>query len=175
VQFDLRPGSANPVFRQLRDLRQAGLSLVMVETVDAPLAEPEQAPAPARPRRHRIGERIRHGELAPVGEMAEARIRAGAVYPPSFFALLVIAALIAAVGILTNSQNLVVAAMVMGPEYGAIIAVALGIDQRHGAPVRQGLSALLAGFLARSRWRSCSAWPSRHPPRRVIAAGHDAA
>jgi uncharacterized hydrophobic protein (TIGR00271 family) len=38
--------------------------------------------------------------------------------------------------------------MVVGPEYGAIIAVALGIDQRQGAPVRQGLAALLAGFLA---------------------------
>jgi uncharacterized hydrophobic protein (TIGR00271 family) len=77
----------------------------------------------------------------------EARIRAGGVYPPSFFALLVIAALIAAVGILTNSQILVVGAMVVGPEYGAIIAVALGIDQRQGGPVRRGLSALLWGFL----------------------------
>jgi len=147
VQFDLRPGSANPVFRQLRDLRPAGLCSVMVETVDAPLAEPPQVPAPPRPERPRIGERIRHGELAPVWEMVEARIRAGGVYPPSFFVLLVIAALIAAVGILTNSQILVVGAMVVGPEYGAIIAVALGIDQRQGGPVRRGLSALLWGFL----------------------------
>ena len=148
VQFDLPPGSANPVFRQLRDLRQAGLCSVMVEAVDASLAEPEPAPAPPRPRRTGIGERIRHGELAPVWELVEARIRAGGVYPPSFFALLVIAALIAAVGILTNSQILVVGAMVVGPEYGAIIAIALGIDQRRSGPVRRGLSALLWGFLA---------------------------
>jgi uncharacterized hydrophobic protein (TIGR00271 family) len=142
VQFDLRPGSANPVFRQLRDLRGAGLRSVMVETVDASLAEPEQAPA-----RRGIGQQIRHGELAPVWEMVEARIRDGGVYPPSFFVLLVIAALIAAVGILTNSQILVVGAMVVGPEYGAIIAVALGIDQRRGGPAWRGLFALLCGFL----------------------------
>jgi uncharacterized hydrophobic protein (TIGR00271 family) len=148
VQFDLRPGSANPVFRQLRALRQYGLCSVMVETVDASLAEPEQEPAPPRPGRPGIGERLRHGELAPVWEMVEARIRAGGVYPPSFFVLLVIAALIAAVGILTNSQILVVGAMVVGPEYAAIIAVALGIDQRRGRAVRRGLSALWWGFLA---------------------------
>lgn len=147
VQFDLRPGSANPVFGQLHDLRRAGLCSVMVETVDASLAEPPQAPEPPRPARRGIGERIRHGELAPVWEMVEARIRTGGVYPPSFFVLLVIAALIAAVGILTNSQILVVGAMVVGPEYNAIIAVALGIDQRQAAPVLRGLSALLWGFL----------------------------
>lgn len=147
VQFDLRPGSANPVFRQLHDLRRAGLCSVMVDTVDASLAEPPQAPEPPRPARRGIAERIRHGELAPVWEMVEARIRTGGVYPPSFFVLLVIAALIAAVGILTNSQILVVGAMVVGPEYNAIIAVALGIDQRQAAPVVRGLSALLWGFL----------------------------
>jgi hypothetical protein len=35
LQFDLRLGSANPVFRQLRDPRLAGLRSVLVENVDA--------------------------------------------------------------------------------------------------------------------------------------------
>ena len=67
-------------------------------------------------------------------ELVEANIRAGGQYPPSFFSLLVIAGLIGAVGILTNSQILIVAAMVVGPEYGAIMATALGIDKRDWAP-----------------------------------------
>ena len=67
-------------------------------------------------------------EKAPVWEMDEAAIRGGAVYSPSFFGLLAIAALIGAVGILTNSQILIVGAMVVGPEYSAIIAAALGIS-----------------------------------------------
>ena len=78
--------------------------------------------------------------------MVEAKIRAGGQYPPSFFALLVIAGLIGAVGILTNSQILIVAAMVVGPEYGAIMATALGIDKRDRGAVRRGLTALVAGF-----------------------------
>ncbi|HEY6274940.1 MAG TPA: DUF389 domain-containing protein [Streptosporangiaceae bacterium] len=137
VQFDLHTGAANPVFRQLRDLRLDGRGSIMVETVDAALT----GPAPPAGRR-----RPYHGEIAPVWEMVEAGIRGRGVYPPSFFALLIIARLIAAVGILTNSQILVVGAMVVGPEYSAIIAVALGIEQRRAVPVRQGLAALASGF-----------------------------
>ncbi|HXZ76297.1 MAG TPA: DUF389 domain-containing protein [Streptosporangiaceae bacterium] len=51
-------------------------------------------------------------------------------------------------GILTNSQILIVGAMVVGPEYNAIIAVALGFSIRERPLVRDGLFALLGGFLA---------------------------
>jgi uncharacterized hydrophobic protein (TIGR00271 family) len=137
VQFDLRQGSANPVFRQLRRLRLDGRGSVMVQAVDADLTDAE--PPAAIPG-------TRHGEVAPVWEMVEAGIRDGGVYAPSFFALLIIAGLIACVGILTNSQILVVGAMVVGPEYNAIIAVALGIERRRPSMVRRGLIALLYGF-----------------------------
>jgi uncharacterized hydrophobic protein (TIGR00271 family) len=137
VQFDLRTGSANPVFRQLRDLQLDGRGVVMVETVDATLNGPE---------RRAFGQGRYLGEVAPVWEMVEAGIRSGGVYAPSFFGLLIIAGLIACVGILTNSQILVVGAMVVGPEYNAIIAVALGIERRRASPVRRGLTALLCGF-----------------------------
>ena len=84
----------------------------------------------------------------PVWEQAEARIRAGGHYPPSWFILLTIAGLIAAVGIFTNSQILIVGAMVVGPEYSAIIAVALGINTRDRPRIRSGAAALFFGFLA---------------------------
>ena len=48
----------------------------------------------------------------PVWDVVEARIRAEAVYAPSFYVLLMLAGLIGAVGILTNSQILIVGAMV---------------------------------------------------------------
>lgn len=66
---------------------------------------------------------------------------------PSFYLFLVIAGLIGAVGIITNSQILIVAAMVVGPEYGAITSIALGIDHRARPRIEQGLLALLVGFL----------------------------
>jgi len=158
VQFDLRTGSANPVFRQLRDLHLDGQGVVMVEAVDATITSPD---GPADRRRPYLG------EVAPVWEMVEASIRAGGTYAPSFFGLLVIAGLIACVGILTNSQILVVGAMVVGPEYNAIIAVAQGIEQRQGVPVRRGLLALLSGFLmaiaASVIFGLCIRWSGRTP------------
>ncbi len=51
-------------------------------------------------------------------------------------------------GILTNSQILIVGAMVVGPEYNAIIATALGFSIRDRPLARDGLFALLWGFVA---------------------------
>jgi uncharacterized hydrophobic protein (TIGR00271 family) len=137
VQFDLLTASANRVLRQLRALPVSDRGWVVIENVDAAITTPADTPARAGAWR---------GESAPVWEMVEARIRSGGVYPPSFFILLVIAALIAAVGILTNSQILIVGAMVVGPEYGAIMATALGLSNKERRPVLAGLSALTLGF-----------------------------
>jgi len=135
VQFDLLTQFANPVLRELRALPFGESGSVVVEDMD--VADSADA-APGR--------KAFYGEVAPVWEIVESKIRAGGVYPPSFFILLVIAGLIGAVGILTNSQILVVAAMVVGPEYGAIMATALGINKKDRRAVRDGLSALVAGF-----------------------------
>ena len=139
VFLDVEHGAANPVFRALRGLGLDRDGAITVDQVDASLT------AAARPAA-RIGSPA--GEIAPVWEMVEATIRGGAVYAPSFFILLAIAGLIAAVGILTNSQILIVGAMVVGPEYSAIIAAALGISKRDRGPARDGLLALVAGFSA---------------------------
>jgi uncharacterized hydrophobic protein (TIGR00271 family) len=137
VQFDLLTQFANPVLRELRTLSFGESGSVVVEDVDATDTPPADGSGSGN---------ARFGEIAPVWEIVEAKIRAGGVYPPSFFILLIIAGLIGAVGILTNSQILIVAAMVVGPEYGAIMATALGINKRDRRAVRGGLSALLAGF-----------------------------
>jgi uncharacterized hydrophobic protein (TIGR00271 family) len=139
VLFDVHRSAANAVFRELRGLGLDGDGAITVEQVDASLT------GTARPSR-RIGSP--DSEVAPVWEMVDATIRDGAVYSPSFFILLAIAGLIAAVGILTNSQILIVGAMVVGPEYNAIISVALGLSERRRDAVRDGLLALVFGFAA---------------------------
>jgi uncharacterized hydrophobic protein (TIGR00271 family) len=133
VVFDVHDNAANPVFRALRDLGLDRDGPITVQRVDASL--PAQRGSRAR-------------DIAPVWEMVEAVIRGGAVYSPSFYILLAIAGLIGAVGILTNSQILIVGAMVVGPEYSAIIAVALGISKGERGAVRDGLIALTCGFTA---------------------------
>jgi uncharacterized hydrophobic protein (TIGR00271 family) len=145
VQFDVQNRSANPVLRELRGLDLDGVGSITVVAVDVALSGP---PSLAGERRYARRERV------PVWEMVEGTIRANASYPLSFYLLLVIASLIGAVGILTNSQILVVGAMVVGPEYSAIIAAALGLSklggtsQRDWAEVRESLRALAYGFLA---------------------------
>jgi uncharacterized hydrophobic protein (TIGR00271 family) len=136
VQFDVRDAAANPVFKSLRDLGLDRDSTICVERVDAALTDRAR------------GQGALRQETAPVWEMVEAVIREGEAYAPSFYVLLAIAGLIGAVGILTNSQILIVGAMVVGPEYSAIIGVALGITRRARAEVRDGLLALGGGFLA---------------------------
>jgi uncharacterized hydrophobic protein (TIGR00271 family) len=139
VQFDVGPGSANSVFRTLKAFQGGGSNTADVQYVDATLGE-----RPAADSKHFLVQR----DLAPVWELVEARIRSDAVYAPSFYVLLAIAGLIGAVGILTNSQILIVGAMVVGPEYNAIMGVALGIDTRARRPVLRGTLALLVGFSA---------------------------
>jgi uncharacterized hydrophobic protein (TIGR00271 family) len=91
---------------------------------------------------------IMQRDIAPVWDVVDARIRSEAVYAPSFYILLAIAGLIGAVGILINSEILLVGAMVVGPEYNAIMGVALGIDRHDGQQALRGTLALVAGFLA---------------------------
>ncbi|HMD95061.1 MAG TPA: DUF389 domain-containing protein [Trebonia sp.] len=158
VQFDLAQASANWVLRQLRDLGLDKRGSVFIETVDAAIGDAAGQDVPSA---------SYHRELAPVWELVEARIRADAEYPPSFFALLVFAGLIGACGILTNSQILVVGAMVVGPEYSAIIAVALGIDRSDRRAVKRGLLVLLAGFAlaiaATLVFAACIRWSGKTP------------
>src|SRR5690348_1263971 len=119
VHFDLSDGAANPVFRELRELGLARHGSISVERVDATLT----AAAPVA----KAG--VLRRETAPVWEMVEAVIRGGAVYAPSFYALLTIAGLI-------------------GREDDASIAVALGFSIRERPLARDGLLALLWGVLA---------------------------
>jgi uncharacterized hydrophobic protein (TIGR00271 family) len=139
VHFDVPDRCADAVLRRLRGFRDHGSGPIAIENVDAVIGEP-----PDRAARFGIVQR----DVSPVWDVVEAGIRANAVYAPSFFVLLAIAGLIGAVGILINSQILIVGAMVVGPEYNAIMGVALGIDRRDRQPVIMGALALLAGFLA---------------------------
>ena len=138
IECDVLGGTANTVLPSLRRLQVGRRGSIVIEPVELVISgraadvEVQQLGALAN---------------APVWEEVEARIRADGTYSPSFYLFLIIAGIIGAVGILTNSQILIVAAMVLGPEYGAITSVALGLDRHSGNAVRKGLFALTVGFL----------------------------
>ncbi|WP_405594623.1 DUF389 domain-containing protein [Streptomyces sp. NBC_01410] len=137
VECDILAGAANDVLRGLRELELDRRGSIVIEPVEMAFSA-----TAAKAEQKQLGA-LAH---APVWEEVEARIRAEGTYLPSFYLYLVIAGVIGSVGILTNSQILIVAAMVVGPEYGAITSVALGIDRGNGTRIRQGLFALAVGF-----------------------------
>ena len=59
---------------------------------------------------------------------------------------MVIATLLAAVGILTDSAIRPLGAMVVGPEFGPLAALCLAIVMRRAAIAGRSLSALVVGF-----------------------------
>ena len=137
VHFDVLHGSANEVIGRLRDLGLDQRGSIVLENVDTSIsAYADRA----------IARRGRFEQFTPVWAEVESRITLEGTFPPSWYVLLVIAGLIGAVGILTNSQILIVGAMVVGPEYGAILSVAFGVTRRDWARVWRSAAALAVGF-----------------------------
>jgi len=137
VQFDVLQGAANEVIGRLRDHGLDQRGSIVLENVDSSISALADR-ATAR--------RGRFQQFTPVWAEVQARIERDGAFPPSWFALLVIAGLIGAVGILTNSQILIVGAMVVGPEYGAILSLAFGVTRRDSSRVLHSTAALVAGF-----------------------------
>lgn len=64
----------------------------------------------------------------------------------TFLAFLAIACLLAAVGVITDSPVTIVGAMVVGPEFGPLAAIAVGLVRRRLDLVRRGVLVLAIGF-----------------------------
>lgn len=65
----------------------------------------------------------------------------------SFYAFLTLATTIASVAVVTDSAILVVGAMVVGPEFGVIAALALGLTSGRANLIKDSVSLLLKGFV----------------------------
>jgi uncharacterized hydrophobic protein (TIGR00271 family) len=83
---------------------------------------------------------------AVIWEEVEARTSETAELSFSFVAFMVLATLIAAVGILTDSQILIIGAMVVGPEFGPLAGLCVALVQRRVGLARRSAFALLVGF-----------------------------
>ena len=66
----------------------------------------------------------------------------------TFIAFMVLATLLASIGVVTDSQITIVGAMVVGPEFGPLAGIAVGLVQRRFDFVRRGAIALVVGFPA---------------------------
>lgn len=66
----------------------------------------------------------------------------------TYFVYMTVATLLASIAILTDSVVTLVGAMVVGPEFGPLTAIALGVIARRWDFVRRGVVALVVGFVA---------------------------
>ncbi|GAB3885454.1 DUF389 domain-containing protein [Microbispora bryophytorum] len=88
------------------------------------------------------------GDDAVVWDQFEQRVALDSRITWAFLAFLAIATQIAAIGVLIPSQILIVGAMVLGPEFGAVAAVSFGLLRRRWRLVGTAARTLTLGFAA---------------------------
>jgi uncharacterized hydrophobic protein (TIGR00271 family) len=125
LSCDVAREAANRLVESLQRIRlhRAGaISIEELDTVVSDAAERAEALTPGS------------GGDALVWEEIEARTREDSQLTISFLVFMAIAASIAAVGILLDSAILVIGAMVVGPDYGPLAAMCVGLVRRRWSP-----------------------------------------
>jgi uncharacterized hydrophobic protein (TIGR00271 family) len=137
VEADVTREAVDAVLAALCELgldRSGGVTLEAIDTALSDAADAAEEAAPGDPADAVIWDEL----VARTGE--ESRLSL------SFQAFLTIACLLAAIGAITDSPVTVVGAMVLGPEFGPLAAVAVGLVLRRGDLVKRGGIALGLGF-----------------------------
>lgn len=137
VEADVTREVVDHLLANLHELgvdRTGGVTLETIDTTLSDAADAAEEAAPGDPTDAVIWDDV----VARTGE--ESRLSV------SFQAFLTIALLLAAIGAITDSPVTVVGAMVLGPEFGPLAAMAVGIVLRRGDLVRRGALAIAVGF-----------------------------
>lgn len=137
VEADLARESVEGVLESLRALGCAQHGGIVLETLDTVVSAAADRAEKAAP-----GE----GVDAVVWDELIARTGQGARLSVNFVIMLTIACLLGAIGVVTNSPVTVVGAMVLGPEFGPLAALAVAVVRRDRPLARSGGLALGVGF-----------------------------
>jgi uncharacterized hydrophobic protein (TIGR00271 family) len=124
----------------ISDLRELDIHLegsIAIEEIDSSISEVAKAAETA-------------AEGAPgdavVWEEVEARTSEEVALTANFLAFMVLAMLIASVGVILDSPILIIGAMVVGPEFGPLAALCVAVVQQRLDLARRSLAALAIGF-----------------------------
>ncbi|GAA4526955.1 DUF389 domain-containing protein [Amycolatopsis samaneae] len=137
VEADVAREAADEIVDALCALdldHSGGITLEAVDTALSDAADAAEEAAPGEGADAVVWQEL----LGRTGE--ESRLNA------TFLAFLAIACLLAAVGVLTDSAVTIVGAMVVGPEFGPLAAIAVGLVLRRWDLVRQAGTALAVAF-----------------------------
>jgi uncharacterized hydrophobic protein (TIGR00271 family) len=122
------------VLTELEIQHSGGITLEEIDTALSDAADEAEASVPGDPEDAVIWDEL----LARTGE--ESRLSV------TFMAFLAIACLLAAIGAITDSPVTVVGAMVLGPEFGPLAALAVGVVLGRGDLIKRAVIALAVAF-----------------------------
>jgi uncharacterized hydrophobic protein (TIGR00271 family) len=137
IEADVTRGCANDVLSALTELDIARTGSITIEPTGTVLSD--AADRADRASRTRSDEAV-------VWDQLLAHMRAGARLTPVFMVFLTIAFLLSAVGMATASQLTLVGAMVVGPEFRPLAALAVGIVRRDAELMRSAARTLAISF-----------------------------
>jgi uncharacterized hydrophobic protein (TIGR00271 family) len=149
ILCDVVRESADRVLRQLQDLdveARGGISADDVELTLSAAAKEAAREAPG------------HGEDAVVWDEIAAQTGEQTVLTGTYLALIMVATMIAGIGVLLDQPILIVGAMVVGPEFGPLAALCVALLRRNWRIVGRSVKALTVGFLAAMVVTVLSTW-----------------
>ena len=139
VTCDVAREGGNAILAALRTMGIHREGSIAVEHIDVSVSDVAAAAERSAPG---------FGSDAAVWEEVDARVRDESVLTAGFLTFLVVASLIAAVGLMEDSTVLIVGAMVVGPEFGPIAGLSVGLFKRRGSRIRTALTTLAVGLAA---------------------------
>ncbi|MGH2882907.1 MAG: DUF389 domain-containing protein [Solirubrobacteraceae bacterium] len=139
IDADLARECADGVIVGLRHLGVDRRGLIAIDPIDAAfgaLVDKAEADAPGE------------GADAVIWDELIERIGEDSTLTWTFAAFMVLATLLAAIGVVTDSQITIVGAMVVGPEFGPLAGLAIGLVRGQAVIARRAGVALVVGFVA---------------------------
>lgn len=149
VTCDVVRESADGVLRGLQELGIEGRGAIAADDVELTLSA-----AADRAARDAPG----HGEDAVVWDEIAAKTGEQTVLTGTFLALIIVATMIAGIGVLLDQPILIVGAMVVGPEFGPLAALCVALLRRQPRVIGRSVHALGVGFLAAMLVTVLSTW-----------------
>lgn len=139
VSADVARECADGVLEDLRRLGVEKRGLVALDPIDAAfgaLVDKAESDAPGE------------GADALIWDELTERIGEDSTLTWTFAAFMILATLLAGIGVVTDSQITIVGAMVVGPEFGPLAGLAIGLVRHRAAIARRAAIALVVGFPA---------------------------
>jgi uncharacterized hydrophobic protein (TIGR00271 family) len=137
VLADVAREAADGLVAALRELhvdRDGAIAMVAVDAAVSEAAERAEAAAPG------------DGADAVVWEQVVRTVDADASPSVSYLCFLTIATMLAAIAVVNDSAILTIGAMVLGPEFGPLAALAVAVVHRRPRSARRAAGSLLGGF-----------------------------